>query len=240
MRYVIFSRVSTSMQDTENQLFEINNYLNSVIKEGDEVVRFDEKAKSTRLEMEQRPVLKSMLESIKKGDTIIVYKLNRLARGHELALIHHMITKKTKASIVSLYEKDINDELIHAYAMVGAFERKNIRDNTITALKNKQAKMEKVGTTWYGYKEDETKIQQREKVRSTGKPYLLIPDEKEAAQVELMFQLHQEGYSYGQIVSELETRGFRNRKGNPVQKSTVWRVLQRAKMPHLAPMAVGC
>lgn len=217
------------MQDTENQLFEINNYLDSVRQEGDEIIQFDEKAKSTRLEMEDRPVLKQMMEFIKRGDTVVVYKLNRLARGHELALIHHMITKKTKANIVSLYEKDINDELIHAYALVGAFERKNIRDNTITALKNKQAKMEKVGTTWYGYKTDETKLQEREKVRSTGKPYLLIPEEKEAEQVELMVELHQEGYSYGQIANELETRGFLNRAGNPVQKMTVYRVIQRLK-----------
>jgi DNA invertase Pin-like site-specific DNA recombinase len=236
MRYVVFSRVSTSMQDTENQLFEINAYLDSVIKEGDEVIRFDEKAQSTRLEMEDRPVLKAMLETIKKGDIVVIYKLNRLARGHELALIHHMITKKSKAQIVSLYEKDINDELIHAYAMVGAFERKNIRDNTITALKNKQSKMEKVGTVWYGYKTDETKLQKREKVRSTGKPYLLIPEESERAQVSLMVEMHRRGASYGEIVSELETRGFRNRKGNPVQKMTVWRVLNRLEKQHPTPV----
>lgn len=223
------------MQDTENQLFEINNYLQSVIKDGDEVIRFDEKAKSTRLELEDRPVLKSMLETIKKGDTLIIYKLNRLARGHELALIHHMITKKAKAHIVSLYEKDINDELIHAYAMVGAFERKNIRDNTITALKNKQSKMEKVGTVWYGYQTDETKLQTREKVRSTGKPYLLIPEQKEAEQVRLMAEWHHQGLSYGDIVRELDSRGFRNRKGNPVQKSTVWRILQRLEKQRQVP-----
>lgn len=235
MRYIIFSRVSTNMQDTSNQLFEINNYLNRVKREADEVIRFDEKAQSTRLEMDQRPVLKEMLSTLKKDDIVIVYKLNRLARGHELALIHHMITKKAKAQLISLYEKEITDEMIHAYALVGAYERKNIRDNTKTALRKKQACMEKVGTCWYGYKTDESKLQQREKVRSTGKPYLLIPDQSESAQVDLMIELDKKGLNSREIADELEAKGFRNRKGNPVHKMTVYRVLKRLKTQRQVP-----
>jgi hypothetical protein len=87
--------------------------------------------------------------------------------------------------------------------------------------------MEKVGTTWYGYKDDETRLQQRKDVRSTGKPYLLIRDENEGNQVDVMWELHNQGYSYGEIAKELEIRGFKNRAGNPVQKMTIYRVLKR-------------
>ena len=238
MRYIIFSRVSTILQDTQNQLFEIDNYLNRIKSPSDEVIKFDEDVKSTRIEMEDRPVLNEMLDSLHRGDTVIVYKLSRLARGHELALVYHIITKKKKANLVSLYEKDLNDEIIHAYAMVGAFERKNIRDNTITALKKKQSCMEKVGTAWYGYKTDETKLQKREKVRSTNKPYLLIPDDKEQMQVTMMIKLRAQGFSYGEIAHELTKHGYTNRKGNPVRKSTIFRVMQRVNPSQGTPTLV--
>lgn len=240
MRYVIFSRVSTSMQTTENQIWECRNYVNTVKKPGDEVIEFDEPETSTRLKPDKRPVLKAMREFVKKGDTLVVYKMNRLARdSEEMIVIYNELLRK-HVNVYSINEPKLDKSIICVFAMVAEMERESIRKTTVTGLKRKQAMMEKVGTTWYGYKEDPTKLQEREKVRSTGKPYLLIPDEQEAAQVELMYELHQQGYSYGQIANELEARGFRNRKGNPVQKMTVYRVLQRVKMRNQVPMAVSC
>lgn len=240
MRYVIFSRVSTSMQTTENQIWECRNYFNSVKKEGDEAIEFNEPETSTRLKLDKRPILKAMREFVRKGDTLVVYKMNRLARDSEEMVVIYNDLLRQGVHVHSLCEPHLDKTIICVFAMVAEMERESIRRTTKTGLQRKQAMMEKVGTTWYGYKEDETRLQSREKVRSTGKPYLLIPDKNEAAQVELMFELYQQGYSYGQIVTELETRGFRNRKGNPVHKSTVYRVLQRVKTQHQAPMAVAC
>lgn len=239
MRYVIFSRVSTSMQTTENQIWECRNYVNSVKKPGDEVIEFDEPETSTRLKPDKRPILKAMREFVKKGDTLVVYKMNRLARDSEEMIVIYNDLLRKDVNVFSINEPKLDKSIICVFAMVAEMERESIRKTTITGLKRKQAMMEKVGTTWYGYREDPDKIQEREKVRSTGKPYLLIPDDNEAAQVDLMFELYQQGYSYGQIVNELDSRGFRNRKGNPVQKSTVWRVLQRVKTRHQVPMAVA-
>lgn len=239
MRYVIFSRVSTSMQTTENQIWECRNYVNSVKKPGDEVIEFDEPETSTRLKPDKRPILKAMREFVKKGDTLVVYKMNRLARDSEEMIVIYNDLLRKDVNVFSINEPKLDKSIICVFAMVAEMERESIRKTTITGLKRKQAMMEKVGTTWYGYREDPDKIQEREKVRSTGKPYLLIPDKNEAAQVELMFELYQKGYSYGQIVNELDSRGFRNRKGNPVHKSTVYRVLQRVKTQHQAPMAVA-
>ena len=96
--------------------------------------------------------------------------------------------------------------------------------------------MEKVGTAWYGFKVDPNKIQEHKPdCHSYGKPYLLIPEESEQTQVTLMVEWHHQGLSYGQIANELETRGYKNRKGNPVQKMTVYRVLKRVGMQHQAP-----
>lgn len=239
MRYVIFSRVSTSMQTTENQIWECRNYVNSVKKPGDEVIEFDEPETSTRLKPDKRPILKSMREFVKKGDTLVVYKMNRLARdSEELIVIYNDLLRKN-VNVFSINEPKLDKSIICVFAMVAEMERESIRKTTITGLKRKQAMMEKVGTTWYGYREDPTKIQKRKKVRSTGKPYLLIPEKKEQEQVNLMVEWHGQGMSYGEIANELESRGYTNRKGNPVQKMTVYRVLQRLKTQCLAPMEIA-
>lgn len=240
MRYVIFSRVSTGKkktedgetvkQTTENQIIECLRYVKENMKEGDELIQYDEEGMSTRKEIDQRPILKAMLENIKKGDTLVIYKLNRLARaGNELVSIWHDL-KKRGVILVSLYEKQVDEMMIHAYAMVGQAERKNIREATISGLRRKQSKMEKVGTCWYGYKTDPTKLQTYQTdCHSYKKPYLLIPNEDEQKQVNLMCELYDQGFSYGKIVDELYSRGFRNRKGNRIHKSTVFRVVQRLK-----------
>ena len=239
MRYIVFSRVSTHVQTVENQIKECFEYIASKKQPADEIVRFDEPETSSRIPMDERVKLKEMLEFVKKGDTLVIYKLDRLARdGEELVYIYRSKLIKKGVSVVSLYEPHIDNANIHIYAFLGETERNNIRIRTISGLKQKQAKMEKVGACWYGYTTDPNKLQlHKPKCHSHGKPYLLIPEEKEAQQVSLMVEWHREGLTYGQIASELETKGFRNRKGNPVHKSTVYRVLQRLEKQNPAPKA---
>lgn len=240
MRYVIFSRVSSNQQLDESQLFMVREYINSIKKEGDEVIEFNEPPTSTRLKMEDRPVLQSMLQFLKKGDNLVVFCLTRLARtGSEIVKIYAEQVTEKGVILHSLGQPKVDKNFIHIYAMMGEMARDTISNNTKAGLKSKQAQMQKVGTTWYGYKTDETKIQTREKVRSTGKPYLLIPEESEAEQVKLMVDWHNQGLSYGEIARQLETKGFRNRKGNPVQKMTVYRVLQRLEKQSPAPKVLA-
>jgi len=230
MRYIIFGRVSTSMQTTENQIWECRNHVETVRKEGDEVIEFDEPETSTRLSPDSRPILKAMREFIKRGDTLIVYKMNRLARdSEEMIVIYNELLRKG-VNVYSIQEPKLDKSIICVFAMVAEMERESIRKTTQTGLRRKQAMMEKVGTTWYGYKTDETIIQKREKVRSTGKAYKLIPDEKEYPACLLMIEWHKQGLSYQDIANELNAQGYSNREGKPLQKMTVYRVLQRKEM----------
>lgn len=227
MRYIIFSRVSTSMQTTENQIWECRNHVNGVKREGDEVIEFDEPETSTRLKPDKRPVLSAMREFVRKGDTLVVYKMNRLARdSEELIVIYNELLRKG-VNVYSINEPKLDKSMICVFAMVAEMERESIRKTTQTGLKRKQACMEKVGTAWYGYTVDETKLQQRQNVRSTDKPYLLIPDQTEQQQLALMKEYQSLGYSYKDIAVELEQRGYKNRKGNPVHAMTIYRVLKR-------------
>lgn len=242
MRYIIFSRVSTDQQLDDSQLFMCREYINSVKKEGDEVIEFNEPPTSTRLEMEERPVLMSMLEFLKRGDMLVVFCLTRIARtGSEIVKIFEQQVTKKKALLYSISQPKVDKNFIHIYAMMGEIARDTISANTKAGLRSKQAKMEKVGTSWYGYTTDPTKLQlERPKCHSHGKPYLLVPEEKEAEQVSLMVQWFQEGRTYGQIAHALEAKGFRNRKGNPVHKMTVYRVLVRLKTHNPTPRAEAC
>lgn len=236
MRYVIFSRVSSNQQLDESQLFMCREYIKGIIKENDEIVEFNEPPTSTRLKMDKRPVLQSLFEFLKTGDNLVVFCLTRLARtGTEIVKIYEEQVTNKKVILHSLGQPKVDKNFIHIYAMMGEMARDTISNNTKAGLKSKQAQMHKVGTTWYGYKTDETILQHRENAKSTGKPYLLIPEECEQKQVSLMVEWHHQGLSYGQIASELETKGFRNRKGNPVHKSTVWKILKRLEMQHPAP-----
>jgi len=246
MRYIVFSRVSTGKkksdegetvkQTTENQIIECMQYVKERFKEGDELIQFDEEGMSTRKTIEERPILKAMLESLKRGDTLVIYKLNRLARaGNELVSIWHDLTKRG-IILVSLYEKQVDEMMIHAYAMVGQAERKNIRESTISGLKRKQSKMEKVGSCWYGYTTDPNKLQTHQSdCHSFGKPYLLIPKDDEQKQVNLMVEMYKEGSSFGQIERALALKGYKNRKGNPVYKMSVHKILTRLGIHNPTP-----
>jgi DNA invertase Pin-like site-specific DNA recombinase len=235
MRYIIFSRVSTGKQTTENQILECRAYVDSQKKEGDQVIEFDESNVSTRLSIEERPVLKEMLASLRKGDTLVIYKLSRLARaGNELVTIYTNLMKQG-VNLCSLYEKQVDEMMIHAYAMVGQAERRNIRENTISGLNRKKAKMERVGSTWYGYKLDETQLCTNKDSRCFGKPYKLVEDPREQEAISIMVRIYEEGETYREIVNQLTLLGFRNRKGNRFSHTVIYKIIHRLEKQGLIP-----
>lgn len=242
MRYIIFSRVSSNQQLDESQLFMCREYVKNLRKEQDEIIEFNEPPTSTRLTIEERPVLKELLEFLKRGDNLVVFCLTRLARtGSEIVRIYEEQVTNKKVILHSLGQPKVDKNFIHIYAMMGEMARDTISNNTKAGLKSKQARMHKVGTCWYGYKTDPTRLQmERKNTFSYGKPYLLIPDSAEQQQVQLMHSLHSQGLSYGEIARELETRGYRNREGNPVQKMTIYRILKRSERLHPTPRETAC
>lgn len=236
-RYIIYTRVSTKKQTVENQLFDCRNYVNQIKDPQDQVIEFCEPDKSTMLPLERRHRLMAMLKTLRQGDNLIVYKVDRLARHpQELINIYFKIVKDLKVNLISIRDQHINDQNICIYAFIASSERDSIQKRTADGLKRKKENRERVGSTLYGFKLDKTKLQTREHVPSTGKPYLLIPDEEESKQVDLMITLYNKGYSYSQIAEELKERGFMNRKGNPIHKKSVWKILDRLgiRRPSLA------
>lgn len=227
MRYIIYTRVSSKKQTIENQVKECRDYINSKMKEGDEIIEFSEPDKSTRKPMEKREKLVQMMKSLKKDDILVIYKVDRLARDpQELINIYFDIRKKG-VHVHGLKDANVDDQNICIYAFIACTERENIRVRTISGLERKKSNMERVGATWYGYRLDETKICEREGAKSEGKPYILLKDESEQEALKLMMKYHAEGLSYQQIADILKDNGHKNRNGNAFQKMSIYRIVQR-------------
>lgn len=230
MRYVIYTRVSTSKQTVENQLKECREYVYKITQKGDEVIEFSEPDSSTTKPMKQRKKLMEMISRLRKGDQLVVYKVDRLARDKQELINIFCDIRKMGVEIIGLRDPGLtlNEESICIYAFIACSERKNIQERTRAGLNNKKSKGEKVGGTLYGFTLDKTKLQtDRKDCHSFGKPYLLVPDNKESEQIALMIDWHKQGWSYGQIMRTLEEKGHRNRKGNPITKATISRILKR-------------
>lgn len=118
-----YARVSTTAQNLDMQIEALN-------KAGCEKI-YTEKESG----LKERPVLKELLSFIRQGDTLVVYKLDRLGRSMKdlLGIIEQLQNKKV--NLVSL--KDNIDTsstagklVFHIFASLAEFERNLIKDRT--------------------------------------------------------------------------------------------------------------
>lgn len=241
MRYVIYTRVSTNKQTVENQLKECREHVYKVMQKGDEILEFSEPDSSTRKPMKNRKKLMEMMAELRRGDKLIVYKVDRLARDPQELINIYCDLRRAGVDIVGLNDPSLNEQSICIYAFIACTERDNIKVRTISGLNRKRANMERVGTTWYGYSLDMMKISTRENTKSEGKPYLLLPNSKEQEQIQIMMDCYSQGMSFSEIANELKARGHTNRLGNPIHKMTIYRILKRLGKLNQAPLtqAVG-
>lgn len=228
MRYIIFGRVSTADQKVENQMKECRLYCRSQMKEGDEIIEYQEPETSSRIPIADRLVMQKMLAELKKGDTLVVYKLDRLARDkQELVNVYLDLVNKRKVKIYSIHEPMADEEWILIIALIASKERENVRIRTKSALNRKKADGERVGGTIYGYRLDEANLQLKDqRARSYGKPYKLIPDEEEQRVIAEIKRMRDEGLSFRQILKQLDVMGIRNRKGKKFHLNSLCRILK--------------
>lgn len=135
-----YARVSTGEQSLEHQIDELT-------KAGCELI-FEEKVSGTK---KQRPKLDQLLETLRKGDTLMVCKLDRLARStrHLLDIIE--ILQKKGAAFCSLGEPWADTTspggkmIMTVFAGIAEFERDLIRTRTSVGRKNAIKKGVKFG-----------------------------------------------------------------------------------------------
>jgi DNA invertase Pin-like site-specific DNA recombinase len=123
-----YARISTSGQDTFHQEVALKNA-------GCEKIFYDQVSGSVA----ERPGLSEMMEFVRPGDVVIIYRLDRLARSLQnlITLVGELSEKK--ASLCSLHENldttSAGGRLIfHIFGALAEFERNLISERTKSGL----------------------------------------------------------------------------------------------------------
>ncbi len=236
MKYLIYLRVSTEKQSVEMQKQTIFNYLNSKHRDGAYTYElFSDPDVSSGKDILKREGLQQMLKSIQKGDIVVVYKLDRIARDIlEMVGTYRKITGELGATVHSLNDPHCDEFSVGLMGVLAQKERSDIRTRTRNALKTKKANGERYsGQLPYGYTLHETHmVPIKVGDQIVFKKGVLVQAKTEQAAIELMRECQAAGSSYGEIAKILDNRGYKNRQGKPFQKMTVYRILSREATSH--------
>ncbi len=232
MKYVIYSRVSTEEQEVESQEQECLQYIKKISKgESFNHQIFSDPETSSRVKMENRESLMNMLDSLRRGDQVVVWKLDRLSRDIiEMVTIHRLIKSK-QCTIHSLNDANADDEfIVGLMGVLAQKERADISIRTKSHHKHKLAKNERRSRFIpYGQQLDEENLIRikRKNKKEEMKPGMLLENTEEQLVLLKMLSLFDQGLSYRQIANSINAEGYRNRVGNAFQHNTVYRILLR-------------
>ena len=160
--------------------------------------------------LDKRIGLAEALESLGKGDELIVAKLDRLARDSYLSAYLQFQVEKRGAKIVSASEETLNGDdatskllktIITAFS---EFERQQIKSRIKATMKLKISRNERV-SRWPRYGTTFT---------DDGKH--VVGDVEQQQVVELVKTLKDEGMKITRIKKELELRGIKTAQGKDV------------------------
>jgi DNA invertase Pin-like site-specific DNA recombinase len=167
MNVVIFSRVSTSLQDNQRQTIELKDFSS---KMNFDVVDIFEERISGAKENDERPVLMKMIEFVKKNniDKVLCWELSRIGRNTIEVLKTIKLLNDNK---ISLYIKNYNIEtlnengeinplsqfMIQILTSVSEMERTTIRQRIKSGYEQYRKGGGKVGRK-EGFKKDESSL----------------------------------------------------------------------------------
>lgn len=168
-----YARVSTNNQDTLTQ--------ESALKDSGCEMIFNEQASGGRWD---RPELHRLLDQLRNGDTVVVWKLDRLSRSLKDLLTILEKIENAKASFLSLTESiDTSSPagrmMMQMLGSFAEFERAMLRERTMKGLESAR-KQGRIG----GRKPKLTKAQQAEIV------FLVSSGKKTMADMARLFQVH--------------------------------------------------
>lgn len=167
MRVVIFSRVSTNLQDYQRQTIELKEFSS---KMNFDVIDIFEERISGAKENDERPVLMNMIDFVKKNniDKVLCWELSRIGRNTIEVLKTIKLLNENK---ISLYIKNYNIEtlnengdinplsqfMIQILTSVSEMERTTIRQRIKSGYEQYRKGGGKVGRK-EGFKKDESSL----------------------------------------------------------------------------------
>lgn len=215
MTYIIYTRVSKEEQDVTTQEQLCKNFIEQ-IEQGNpyRYQLFSDPDVSSGLPMEKRPGLVAMRKVLRKGDKVVVFKLDRLSRDIiEMVTLYREI--KSKSCEIHSLSESTDEFTVGLMGVLAQKERADISLRTKAKLNVKKQRGERIsGHLPYGFSLAEDGIQ-------------LVPESAEQTVLALMCQLFDEGRSYRLIGKILNSQGYKNRQGNPFQTMSIYRILCR-------------
>lgn len=166
---------------------------------------------------DNREGLQNALDSVSKGDALIVYSLSRLARSTKDTIEISEQLQAKGVDLVSLSEKidtttAAGKMVFRMLAVLSEFERDQTVERVTAALDHKKSKGERVGSIPHGFN-----------VALDG--VKLIKDKAEQAMIALVKELRLQGLSLRKIASALLEKGFKNRVGNAFNAQSIKNIL---------------
>ncbi len=214
-KYVAYYRVSTQQQGQsglglEAQQIQVKNFVgdNEILKHFIEV----ESGKNNN-----RPELKRAIELAKKEQVkLVIAKLDRLSRNASFIFM----LRDTNVNFVCADMPEANSLTIGIMAVLAQDERERISQRTKAALDAKKAKGIDLGTP------ANLTLEARQKGLKTR--MLNAKQNKQNIQAtELILSYKKEGYSYADISTKLNDKGFRTRYGKDFKPMSVKRLYDR-------------
>jgi len=235
VKYIIYLRVSTDQQEVEAQLYESLSYVKSrAAGKPFQHVVFSDPETTSRVKMTKRKGLMDMLDSMRKDDLVVTYKLDRLSRDViEMVTIYRMI-KDRKCDIHSLNDPYCDEFTVGLMGVLAQKERFDISTRTASKLADKKRKsLRYSGKIPYGYTLDtENLIEIKRKGESpVMKPGILVECPRESFVISIAQAMLESGLSYRSIAGRLADLGYYNREGKPFDPKTVYRFLTRLEQP---------
>lgn len=162
-----------------------------------------------------------------KLKTLIVYKIDRLARD---SMLGEQIFRQLKALNVTIistseqFDDSINGSLMRQIFLAFAqYEKDLIKIRTQPVRKNvvRERGCFLGGVAPYGYR---TKGSNKTGVNGKGE---LVKNEDEELIVKIVFKMDQEGFTSRQIATFLNNKGFKNRRGSSYQSMSIYNILKK-------------
>ena len=222
IKAVAYARFSSDMQRHESidaQLRAIREYAarNNILIVGEYIDR----AKTAT--NDQRPQFLQMVKDSKDNrfSLVIIHKLDRFSRNsYDLAAYRHKLSQNgvSLRSVTEVFDDSpAGNLLLQVVGGVNAFFSENLRLETMKGLKENAYNCKHTGgTPPLGYDVDpETKK--------------LVLNELEAEAVKIIFARYLDGYTYNEIVVELNRSGYKTKCGKTYVTNSLNSILQNEK-----------
>lgn len=172
---------------------------------------------------DNRPEFQRMIDDAKNRvfDVVIVHKLDRFARNRADSAIYRQELNKHNVRLLSVLENfDESPESIILQSVIEGYNEyysKNLRREVMKGLRENALSCRFTGgIPCLGYDIDKNTLK-----------YVINPLEAKA--VKLIFKMYLDGEGYTAIISELNRRGFKTKRGKDFGKNSLYEILRNEK-----------